>query len=463
MIRRLFPVLALFALLVAGAQAFAADEPSTNLQTIIDNAEAGSTVSLQPGVYAGGIVIDKPIALTGEHDAIIDGGGEGTIITVSAPDVTIDGLTLRASGASLDREDSAVSVLAPRVSITNNVFEDVLFGAFLRTAPNSIVSNNAIGAKDVFIANRGDGIRLWESARSVVEGNTIRGGRDSVFWFSDEVVVRDNEVTGGRYGLHFMYSDGAVVEGNVLSGNSVGAFLMYSRDVTVKDNIMAENHGPSGYGIGFKDMDRVTADGNRFIGNRVGMYFDNTPYTHNEHEYITNNLIAYNKVGLLLQPSVKRNIFSKNAFIDNTKQVGVPGSGAFSGNDWSHEGVGNYWSDFSGYDADGNGVGDVSYRIDDLYNTLTDKHPDLQFYQDTPAAKAITLAARAFPVLKPRPILEDEYPLVERPIMPTVVTGASGAGAVPLALASVMMVAIAAALIVVPTRRRKLRSRGVAT
>ena len=463
MTRRLVPVFALFALLVAGGQALAADESPINLQAIVDTAEAGSSVSLQPGVYAGGVVIDKPITLTGNHDVIIDGGGEGTIITVTAPDVTINGLTLRASGASLDREDSAVSVLAPRVSITNNIFEDVLFGAFLRTAPNSIVSNNVIGAKDVFIANRGDGIRLWESEQSVVEGNTIRGGRDSVFWFTDEVVVRNNEVTGGRYGLHFMYSDGAVVEGNVLSGNSVGAFLMYSRDVTVKGNIMAENHGPSGYGIGFKDMDRVTADGNRFIGNRVGMYFDNTPYTHNEYEHITNNLIAYNKIGLLLQPSVKRNIFSNNAFIDNTKQVGISGSGVFSGNDWSYEGVGNYWSDFAGYDADGNGVGDVSYRIDDLYNTLTDKHPELQFYQDTPAAKAITLAARAFPVLKPRPILEDEYPLVERPIMPPVVTAASGAGAVPLILASLAMVGIATALIVLPTRRRKLRPREDAT
>lgn len=463
MTRRLLLAIALGILLTAGAQALAADQSPTDLQAIIDQADAGSTVTLLPGTYTGGATIDKPLVLTGNLDSVIDGGGEGTLLTVVVPNVTINGLTLRASGASLDREDAAISVLAPRVSITNNVFADVLFGVFLRTAPNSVVSNNVIGAKDVFIANRGDGIRLWESEQSVVEGNTIHGGRDSVFWFTDEVVVRNNEVTGGRYGLHFMYSDGAVVEGNVLSNNSVGAFLMYSRDVTVRNNIMAENHGPSGYGIGFKDMDRVTADGNRFVGNRVGMYFDNTPYTHNEHEFITNNLIAYNKIGLLLQPSVKRNIFSNNAFIDNTKQVGVSGSGEFSGNDWSYEGVGNYWSDFAGYDADGNGVGDVSYRIDDLYNTLTDKHPDLQFYQDTPAAKAITLAARAFPVLKPRPILEDAYPLIVRPEMPTVVTSASGAGSVPLALTSALMVASALALILLPGRKRRTRTREVAT
>jgi nitrous oxidase accessory protein len=438
---------------IAIPAATATDGDIVDLQSIIDAADPGSTITLDAGTYAGGVHIDKALTITGEKGAVIDGGGQGTLIEVTAPDVTIEGLTLRASGASLDREDSGVSVLAPRVTIRNNTFDDVLFGVFLRKAPDSVVANNVFGAKDVFIANRGDGIRLWESERSLVENNVIHGGRDTVFWFTDEVVVRNNEVTDGRYGLHFMYSDGAIVEGNVLSDNSVGAFMMYSRDVTIRNNIMAENHGPSGYGIGFKDMDRVTADGNRFIGNRVGMYFDNTPYTHNEHEYITGNLIAYNKVGVLLQPSVKRNIFSGNAFIDNTEQVGVSGSGEFSGNEWSMDGVGNYWSDFAGYDADGNGVGDVSYRVDDLYNTLTDKHPNLQFYQDTPAAKAIALAAEMFPVLKPRPILEDEFPLTERPVMASVRTDTSGTTA--LAFVSVAMVIGAAAAVVIPSRRRR--------
>jgi nitrous oxidase accessory protein len=150
---------------------------------------------------------------------------------------------------------------------------------------------------------------------------------------------------------------------------------------------------------------------------------------------------------------VKRNIFSGNAFIDNTEQVGVSGSGEFSGNEWSMDGVGNYWSDFAGYDADGNGVGDVSYRVDDLYNTLTDKHPNLQFYQDTPAAKAIALAAEMFPVLKPRPILEDEFPLTERPVMASVRTDTSGTTA--LAFVSVAMVIGAAAAVVIPSRRRR--------
>lgn len=436
---------------------------ATDLQALIDAASPGATITLTSGTYTGGVTIDKPLTISGTGLPVIDGGGVDTVIEVTAPDVTIENVIIRGSGASLDREDAGISASAPRITIRNNHFEDVLFGMFLRTASDSVIQNNVVGAKDVFIANRGDGIRLWESERSLVDGNVIEGGRDTVFWFTDEVIVRGNEISDGRYGLHFMYSDRAVVENNILSGNSVGAFMMYSRDVEIRDNVMAENFGPSGYGLGLKDMDHVTAEGNRFVGNRVGMYLDNSPYEFNAKQYITNNLFAYNQTGVLLQPSVKGNVFSSNAFIDNAEQVGVPSSGTFAGNEWSLAGTGNYWSDFAGYDADGDGVGDVSHTVDDLYNNLADKHPDLQFYQETPAAKAITLAATMFPVLKPRPLVKDDHPLTIRPEMPVIAASTAGANPLPLILVSALMLIGAAAAVVLPARRRRPNTRKEAT
>ncbi|MGI9584702.1 MAG: NosD domain-containing protein, partial [Acidimicrobiia bacterium] len=235
------------------------------------------------------------------------------------------------------------------------------------------------------------------------------------------------------------------------------------RDVEIRNNVMAENSGPSGYGLGLKDMDRVTAVGNRFVGNRVGMYFDNSPYEYNAKQHITDNLFAYNQTGVLLQPSVKGNVFSSNAFIDNAEQVGVPSSGTFSGNEWSSDGTGNYWSDFAGYDGDGDGIGDVSHTVDDLYNTLADKHPDLQFYQETPAAKAITLAATMFPVLRPRPLVEDKHPLITAPKLAAVSIAAPSSGSIPLLLASFVMLIGAAGAVALPVRRRRPNTRKEAT
>jgi nitrous oxidase accessory protein len=450
---RLSALLIIVVAFASAPTASPAQEAPNDLQAIIDDAAPGSIIDLGPGAYAGDVTIDKPLTITGRDWPVIDGGGNGTIIEVTAPDVTIENLIIRASGASLDREDSGISVLAPRVTIRNNRFEDVLFGMFLRTAPDSVILNNIVGAKDVFIANRGDGIRLWESAGSIVEGNIIQGGRDTVFWFTDNIVVRNNSISEGRYGLHFMYSDGAVIEGNILSSNSVGAFMMYSRDVTIRNNVMADNSGPSGYGLGLKDMDDFSLSGNRFVSNRVGLYLDNSPSSAGSEGWIENNLFAYNQIGASFLPAVKNNNFSGNTFIDNVEQVGITASGNFSGNAWSVDGRGNYWSDFAGYDADGDGIGDVSYRVDDLYNTLTDKYPDLAFFDETPASKAIDLAAQMFPVLRPEPIIEDEHPLVKRPELAPVhnLGGESNFG---LLIASVLMLAGGAAVVLLPSRRR---------
>ncbi len=440
-------------LALAGSPSAAAEVP---LQPLIDAAEPGSVLLLEAGTYGGGVVVDKPLTITATDLVIVDGHNVDSIFTIEAPDVTIENLVIRNSGDSLDREDSGItSIGVPRVTIRNNVLENTLFGVFLRTAPDSLVVGNTVGSKDVDVARKGDGIRLWECEGTVVDGNTVTGGRDLVFWFTDGIVVTNNTVTHGRYGLHFMYSDDALIQGNNLSDNSVGAFLMYSRRTQILGNVMANNFGPSGYGVGLKDMDDVRIEDNRFISNRIGVYIDNSPWSVDAEGWVEGNLFAYNRVGMLLQPSVKRNHVSTNTFIDNTEQVGITGSGNFGGNDWSVDGVGNYWSDFAGYDADGNGIGDVTYRGQDLYNSITDGNPELTFFQETPAAKAISLAAQMFPILRPKPVIEDEFPLVDRPVLIPLTITAQGSSTPALALISAMMVMAGGAVVAFPSRRRR--------
>jgi len=410
-VRRL-PLLLLFLLLIPGLPAGAAED----LQALIDGAKPGSVLVLPAGTYDGNVIIDKPLELRGQGWPVIDGHGSGNVIEVNSPDVTITGFEIVNTGLSLDQENAGVSANAERISVIGNRFENVLFGIYLRRGDDSYVADNVIGATDLEIARRGDGIRLWESSRVVVERNVVDGGRDTVLWFSDDLILRDNRVTNGRYGIHFMYSDRALVERNYLSGNSVGGFLMYSKDLVLKDNVVSGSHGPSGYGIGLKDMDGVTVTGNHMMSNRVGIYFDNSPATPGVTHEITDNLFAYNDVGALFLPSVKGNVFSGNGFVDNGEQVGIKGKGRFEDNNvWTVEGNGNHWSDFAGYDADSDGVGDVSYQSAELFSTLTDKNPELHFFDSTPASEAIDLAGKMFPAFKPRPKLTDTAPLIALP------------------------------------------------
>ncbi len=433
-----------------------AQDAAPSLQSMIDEVAAGSVIEVPAGTYSGPIVIDKPLTLRGGSVVVVDGGGSGDVFYVSSADVAIEGFTIRNTGASLDRENAGVSAdMAPRLVVRDNVFEDVLFGVFIRNAEESLITGNVIGAKALDLGRRGDGIRLWESPRSVIEHNTIEGGRDTVMWFADDVVVRDNVIEGGRYGLHFMYSDGALIERNRVSNNSVGAFLMYSRDVVVRDNLFEGNFGPSGYGVGLKDMDGVTATGNHFIGNRVGLYLDNSPSAAGVTQRFDANVFAYNRTGVMFLPSVANNTLTLNAFIDNGEQVGVQGSGAFAGNTWTEGTSGNYWSDFAGYDADGDGVGDLTYRSADLFSELTDDHPELRFFDETPAARAIGLAAEMFPVFRPRPKLEDTAPLMAPRLVAPAVPGSADGSAVPGLAVGTGLVLVAALLAAPGGRRRR--------
>ncbi len=440
-------------LVVAGVATTSPAHAVDDLQGLIDGAEAGSELLVPAGTYSP-IVIDKPITLQGIGNPVIDGHGEGTVVTINADDVTITGFTIRSSGRSLDHEDSGVFAQGARITVTHNVFEDVLFGIYLRLGEDSVITHNVIGAKDLESGRRGDPVKLWESPRTLFADNSVQSGRDVVLWYSEGIVIRDNVIQDGRYGLHFMYSHDAMVSGNTLRDNSVGAFLMYSYNLTFNDNLVVGNHGPSGYGMGLKDMDGVEASGNEFIGNRIGIYLDNSPTKVDLIQHFTDNLIAHNDVGVMLLPAVQGNVFSGNAFVENREQVGVAGSGTPRNNDWAANGIGNHWSDFAGYDADGDGLGDIPHRVDDLFSALTDTKSELMIFSGSPAARLIDAAARAFPTLRPEPKAIDPSPLVDLPSF----AAPSGASApFGVTLLGTLLLGLAALIVTAGRPRRELR------
>ncbi len=437
---------------VAATWTVSPDGPMTSLATALDQAQDGDTIRLAGGSYPGPVTIDRPVTVIGEDWPVIDGGGAGTVVSIGATDVTLQGLVIRGSGASLDQENSGIALEAPRGRLIDNRLEDVLFGIYLRKASGSVVRGNRIVAKVLPIPRRGDAIRVWYSNDVRLEENDVELSRDVVLWYSQRLTVRANRVSDGRYGLHFMYCDDAVIEGNQLVDNSVGAFLMYSRRLRLERNVIAANHGPSGYGVGLKDMDDAVIQDNLFAGNRVGAFLDNTPREITSTSSVEGNLFVANDQGILLLPNVRRGRFSGNSFVENLQQIASTGGGDPQANVWA----GNHWSDYAGYDADGDGVGDVPYRLERLFEDLADRRPELRLFLYSPATQAMDFAARAFPVVKPQPKLVDDAPRMAI-AMPA---GLPASGDPPTVRSGFLtlgggMVAGALALLLYPGRRRR--------
>ncbi len=395
-----------------GARVFRipADAPASALQEAIRRADDGDTLDVQGGYFQGPIEIDKSVTLIGRNRPVIDAREQGTVVAVYVPGVTIKGFVIRNSGDLLNEEHAGVSVDTSDVVIENNRILNVLFGVYLRKADRTVVRNNRIeGKKELPIPRRGDLIRAWYSNDLLIENNTLKYGRDVIVWFSKNTVLRGNQIEDARYGIHFMYSSDCEIVNNILTGNSVGAYLMYSRRLRVQHNTAAYNRGPSGFGIGLKDLDDIELIENLVVDNRVGVFIDNSPREYDSRMIYNGNVIAYNDIGMHMLTYVRNSSLRLNSFIENYEQVAVSGMGQWEATQWQT----NFWSDYAGFDQNRDGVGDIPYRAEKLFESLIDQHKALRLFIYSPAIQAVNFAARAFPVVKPQPKLMDPTPRME--------------------------------------------------
>jgi nitrous oxidase accessory protein len=190
-----------------------------------------------------------------------------------------------------------------------------------------------------------------------------------------------------------MSSDRNVFEDNLFSNNVAGAAIMYSNHIAFRRNAFIQNRGFSSFGILFQDCSDLLAEENLIIDNATGIFMEalrNTIFRH--------NTIANNDVALQLFSSSDANVFTENNFIDNLSPLRLIGKS--TNTRWSENGRGNYWSEYSGYDLNDNGRGDVPHTIQNVFEYMEGNHPRLRLYLESPAARAIAVAEKTFPILR---------------------------------------------------------------
>ena len=420
MIRGFRALLALIGLAVAGTAALGsatADAGTFRLtpngdRTVAEavlSAAPGDTLLLASGVYHGPIVIDRPgITLAGEPGAILDGGGKGRVIEVEAADVTVRNLTIRNSGRSLAKQDAGVFVAqdGDRALVTRNHLENNLIGIYLSGPKEARVRGNRIdGIRDMRVNERGNGVQLWNTPGSVVEGNEIRWGRDGIFvTTSRKNVFRDNSFHETRFAIHYMYTNDSEVSGNVSEGNHVGYALMFSKRLKVFGNVSRDDRD---HGILLNYANQSMISGNQVINGKTKCVFI---YNSNKNEFRDNRFQGCD-IGVHFTAGSERNTITGNAFIGNRTQVKYVGTRWL---DWSVGGRGNYWSDNPAFDLDGDGIADSPYRPNDLIDQVVWAHPMAKMLLNAPGVQVVRWAQSQFPALHPGGVT-DSAPLMAPP------------------------------------------------
>jgi len=384
----------------------------SDLRAAIAAAAPGDVLNLAPGDYPGNLVIDKPLTLQGPPDrgARILGERTGRTIWVKAEDVALRHLTVRHSGLSLPDMDAGIFLdkTATRARVAENDIIDNSVGVYLWGARDALVERNRIvGNTGLRVNERGNGVTVWNAPGSKVLDNDISEGRDGIFSNnSRENVFSGNVFHNLRYAVHYMCTNDSEVSGNVSRGNEIGYAIMFSRRLTVRDNIAVDS---THQGLMLNATDDSIVDGNVIVRAEKCVFV----YNANMNELADNHFQDCG-IGVHYTGSEGNRIHG-NAFVGNQNQVKYVGTRYL---EWSQAGRGNYWSDLSAFDLDGNGIADTAYRPNGLIDQVVWRAPNARLLLNSPAVSIVRWAQSQFPAILPGGVI-DSAPLMGIPATPT--------------------------------------------
>ncbi len=375
-----------------------------DLKKVIFTAKDGDLLILANTIYKTNLIINNKITLKGSGNTKIVGNNKGSVVTINADNVVLENLNISNSGLDLSSQDSAVFVnkTANNVLIKNNFFKNNLIGIYLWGATNAkVINNKIIGQKKLRENERGNGIQLWNSTGSEVSFNSVSYGRDGIFvTTSNDNVFNNNIFSNLRYSIHYMYTNNSTISNNISVGNDIGFALMSSNKLNVTNNISINDKE---HGLFANFLNNSDIRGNVVLNGKNKCLF---VYNSNFNT-ITDNYFKKCLIGVHWTAGSNNNIFYKNAFIGNKKQVKYVSTKNL---EWSFEQQGNYWSDHTSYDINNNGIADSLYRPNDITDKILWNYPKATALLDSPIMLLLKYANKHFPTLLPGGVV-DSYPL----------------------------------------------------
>lgn len=321
-----------------------------------------------------------------------DTGAPGVII-INASNMILNGL-----GTTFVGNGSGICIYNPgfdNVTIANFTISNYGVGIKLENCSNNLLT-------EINVSNNVDaGILMAHSSNNTIAGNVASDNEEGILlkqsncnFIADNTVIHNN---ANGIGLGSMMSEGNC-SGNTIAFNDIRINGIESfgsgvcLDRSSNNLIMYNNITLNGLPYGGKGIFAVHSNGNRIRGNNISNNTDGTWITDFSSENIVEcNIVACNGLGVLIQgdknevhtnvidnntvglgiskPTSRDNTIYHNSFIDNTRQAYDEGENTF---DSGYPFGGNHWSHYTVEDANGDGIGDRPYIID---NDSQDRYP----------------------------------------------------------------------------------------
>ena len=377
-----------------------------SIQKGIDLAVNGDTVLVKKGTYfENDISFDKEIHIIGQDNPVIDGQYKSYIFIVNAINFSISGFTIKNVEQSYTKDYAAIRVIRSKnFSIHNNILEDVFFGIMIEKSKYGLIKNNTVSSHAEKEASSGNGVHMWHCQHMRVEGNNVSHLRDGLYFeFVSESFISHNTSTKNlRYGLHFMFSNNNEYYNNEFKNNGAGVAVMFSKFIKMHHNTFHFNWGTASYGLLLKEIYDAEIHHNNFEQNTIGINIDGCTRINYE-----NNIFERNGWAIKFTGGCYKNQFRYNNFLSNSFDLSYNSKL----NDNLFEA--NYWSEYTGYDLDKNGIGDIPFRPVKLFSYIVNQTPETLVLLRSLFIDIINFSEKVSPVFTPDDLVDDK-PLMKQ-------------------------------------------------
>lgn len=313
---------------------------ATSIQVAIDAANPGDTIIVGSsgtghgdGVYTENINVTKSLTIKSES-----GYATTTVIATNANDHVFE---VTANNVTIGGEGCGFSIYGA----TGSGYFTYYAGIYLSGTTNCTIHDNRCGWDSEHYNT--EGIYLFSSSNNTITGNATSSNNDCgifLYYFSSNNTITNNSALNNNYGIYLHDSGNNTVMGNTADNNKLEGIHLYNSNA----NTFTGN----------------TASSNAYYGIYLYSSSNNTFYLNNLYNNHSGNAYVYGS-------------FSVNSWNSPT-----PIYYDYTGGSFHKNYIGNYYGDYTGSDADRDGIGADSYNglgMTDNYPLMTtSEHYSLQ-------------------------------------------------------------------------------------
>lgn len=377
----------------------------TELRKAVQEAKDKDTIHVKVGTYpCVNLAIEKPLTLIGEKGAILDGQNEGYVLKLLHNNIRVEGFKFINSGRSYTKDFASIYLFrADSFHISEVEIVNPFFGILVEKSDHGVIKDVRISGSALKEDDGGNGIHGWHCKNLIIEQNEVSGVRDGIYleFVDHSQILKNHAYDNVRYGLHFMFSNHDQYIDNTFERNGAGVAVMFSKFIEMRQNHFIQNWGAASYGLLLKEIYDAEVVANEFIENTTAIFIDGTTRIN-----YRNNLIKQNGWGMKVAGGCYTNRIFENDFISNTFDISYNSKT----NDNTFDG--NYWSEYTGYDLDRNGVGDVPYRPVKLFSYIVNKTPETIVLMRSLFVDLINFSEKVSPVFTPDNLI-DHSPAIQ--------------------------------------------------